>query len=180
MNLMVLLCRLTNNSISSGEYDKTRVQYGYDALNKQAQSALDLCENVPESIEVKLLGNLANDLRYSHLRGKGDNLDEWISQRKENVRRRLYLWNRLSLRVAKLESTPVLPYYANIATEPSKNSDEGWVAGMDPKAIKDPVMRANYEAALAENKRRANDAWNRRYWSRITQEHLRNLETYSV
>jgi len=124
----------------------------FDLARQLATTALDDPADKPIEVEVKLLLCLQSDPDYTkgELRG-----ERWEAARPVRARRWLARWRTLKEQTAKAEAAGG-PVTGNVMP-PRKT---GLPSGIDPSEIKDPVLRKEYEDAIARNTERG--AANRR------------------
>ncbi len=137
--LMLEICR----PLSSQDLKDER---RHEVARKYALSALAEPDAIPLTLELELTGHVITVPSSSEGTADGD----FAERRKQDVTIRLHAWKRL----------------VN-AIDPAWNPDEqlmggnvgpplgtGLPAGVDPSAIKDAKLRAQYEAAIQENRQK--------------------------
>lgn len=139
--LMLKICDLLN-SIDFNDYGRQS-----SLIQKYATLALEKSETIPLEIELPLLLHLQEDVDYSKGVVKGV---EWSKQRSRITKSWLSAWQRLEKEIDKNFDFNDLPE-RNIAPPLST----GLPSGIAPEDVEDPKLRAEYEAALAKNKQKA-------------------------
>ncbi len=138
--LMLEVC----GPLSSGRFREDR---RYEVARRYALSALDEPGEISLDTELELTGHVVT-LMIGPNAPKGQ---AWEDSRRKDVEIRLYAWRRL------LDS--VDPDWDPDEVVPSPNAiappaETGLPGGVDPQAVEDPVLRAEYERALEANKRK--------------------------
>lgn len=157
-NLALLLCR----TMCTWKFEEGRP---YEFVRQYAGRMLAECDGT-ESEEISIeaeLGLLAH-LHVGVPDVKGSLSDEeWQEARRTEAERWLRAWWRLEQAASGDSSSTSLPFL-------NVSPPEGvpLPAGVAPSAIEDPVLRAEYEAAIEENRRNA-DKFNQRYKARQLQ-----------
>lgn len=139
-DLLLNVCNL----LSSYSFNDYRRQISL--AQKYAALALAKSDEIPLEIELKLLLFLPPDMEYQ----QGEREEDWAKQRTTRTRLWLRGWQRLSKEIDPDFDVDDLPK-RNIAPPPGAASR----AGVAPEHIKDPILRAEYEAAIAENEQKA-------------------------
>lgn len=122
-----------------------------------AMRALEKADKFPLHVECQLLGYVQqrSDAKGNTLKGKA-----WAVLRKKQANLWLHAWQRIEKTIDKNWDPKDLPSI-NVMLPPGVSG----VAGMSPKHIKDPKLRAQYEAAIAANKKK-NEEYGRQYRAR--------------
>lgn len=142
--LMLKLCE----PITSGQFSG---KSGDDLARKYASSGLSM----PDAISVEIEARLAEQMVTNA--GKPPDAPvgpDWAANRRADVSARLHAWQRIDDEIGP----PLDPKDAPTDyVYPPKGSVPHYpvpVAGVSPQAIKDPKLRAEYEAAIAVNKKK--------------------------
>ena len=129
--------------LSSGDFKGNRPR---TLARKYALSALETPEAIPLTLELELIGHVMM-LMYTPDAPKGE---DFAQSRKKDVEVRLHAWKRLIDAIDpnwdpndKPLRNVSPPYGTTIS------------AGASPEHIKDPKLRADYEAAIEKNRRKA-------------------------
>lgn len=131
-------------SFRNGRFNDERQ---YLLAQQYARLALQKASDLPLQVELCLLGYLREDLD----RKAAANLGEpWPSYRAAKAALSLHGWQRLEEAIDPSWDRNDLP----LINTPLPNGVPG-VAGMDPAGIADPVVRAEYEAAVQRNRKKA-------------------------
>jgi len=131
------------SEISNHGLNDERVRYQREHFARVALSHSSMYLWEHESFQVGALGNQ----RYS------SNVNAWLRERREKTELWLHAWQRLekqtdpSFDINDRKSLPWMKVFPPFET--------GLPAGTPPSAIKDPRLRAQYEAAIADNKRKS-------------------------
>jgi len=140
---------LAINSMAS-----TRVDL-HTSMHDLAVSVIDWPGEKPPEITMKLLLLLQNDPEYSSGMLKGD---EWVKERQIRAERWLNVWKRIREQLAALPA-PSEPFYFQV----DPPAETHLPTGVAPSAIKDPVLRKQYELAIEKNTRIANAFQKKQY-----------------
>lgn len=132
------LCR----PLTSGRFKDRRCQ---DVARKYALSALEKRDKIPLELELELIGRVMTN-RGTYYR---PTRPDYAQHRPKDVEVRLHAWKRL-LDAIDPAWDPTEKLYINV---PLPSGAIGH-AGMLPKHITDPVLRAEYEAALETNQKK--------------------------
>lgn len=125
---------------------------------KYAILALQAADELPIEIELKLVVHLQADL-HSHNAVKGK---AWARQRTEQMKHWFRAYKRLHDTIdPKWDPKKADFTSGNVMLPPGVSG----VAGMSPKHIKDPKLRAQYEAAIETNRRKV-ERYNQQYEAR--------------
>jgi hypothetical protein len=137
--LVLELC----DPLGSGNFSDIRA---YDLSRKYALSALEKSKDIPVELELELTNRVV-----VMTIGRGAHNGQELEQiRRKIVEVRLNAWNRLLNSIdSAWDPNEQLSVYPDFP-----RGVQRWDSGMDPKGIEDPVIRAEYEAALAENQRK--------------------------
>jgi len=150
-NLMLEICK----PLSSGNFRSNR---RHELARRYALSALEKPEEIRIEMELELTGH-AVTLMYTPDSPKGE---DFAQRRKKDIEVRLHAWNRLTGAIDPSWDPNDVPFI-NVPLPPGV---EG-ISGMSPDAIEDPQRRAEYEAAIERNKRKAeryNEQYRLRNW----------------
>jgi hypothetical protein len=140
--------------------------------DKYALQALEKPYEIPLEVEIELLSFLQPDYEDSPL-GKMDESEK--EQRTNRVTLWLRAWQRLDNEIDSEFDFDDRPK-ASVAPPPGASAR----AGVAPEEIKDPMLRAEYEAAIRENARKA-EAYNWQYELRqLEQTFTGDAEQYIV
>lgn len=143
--LMLGACR-TLNSVDFG--DKRQYELAY----KNASEVLELPDRLPQDqaqrldVEVGLVLCLNRDLGDP----SWDIPQRWEDRRRSNAEKFLSLWQRMKGQIDPSFSPEDMPFLNVPAPHGS-----GIIAGTDPASVKDPSLRAQYEADIEANRRKA-------------------------
>jgi hypothetical protein len=116
-----------------------------DLARRYALSALEKSKDIPVELELELTGRVVT-MTIGRGTPKGQELEQI---RRKTVEVRLNAWNRLLNSIDPAWDPNDLPEL-NVA--PPRG---GGISGGDPHAIKNPVLRAEYEAAIEANRLKA-------------------------
>ncbi|UCH50379.1 MAG: hypothetical protein JSV54_04950 [Chloroflexota bacterium] len=126
--------------LSSGTFEDDR---RHDIARKYALSVLEKSEEISVEMELKLTGHVMTS-KYKRNAPKGEDLAQ---RRKKDVEIRLHAWKRL-LDAIDQNWDPNEEIWSPNAV----GALMGLPSGMAPEGIKDPKLRAEYEAALQKNR----------------------------
>jgi hypothetical protein len=138
--LALELCEL----LSSGNFKDT--QWTVDIARRYALSALEKSDDIPVELELELTGQLTI-LTIGRDAPKGEDMEQI---RRKNVEIHLNAWKRLLNLIDPAWDPNDVPH-ENIAPP----AGTGLPGGVDPQAIHDPALRAEYEAAIEANRQKA-------------------------
>jgi hypothetical protein len=162
---MLAVCRATMSS----DYRDDRQYY---IGRKYVALALRRADEIPVETEVELVLNLGGDAE--RLRGRTRET-EWGDARGRRMELWFHAWRRLEAEMDKgfdPEARPALKVHAPHGTN--------LPAGVAPEAIADPKLRAEYEEAVAANRRKV-QAYTRQYQLRQLNEMFsKQAERYVV
>lgn len=153
VSLMLEICK----PLSSGRFNEDRQ---FTLARKYALLALAEPNEIPLQTELKLTGHVMTDM----VTPRAPTGQECAQQRKQDVNVRLHAWKRL---IDAIDPTwdpndlPVSNVVPPLAT--------GLPSGVAPEAIKDPKLRAEYEAAIEKNRQKAeryNEQYSLRKWQK--------------
>jgi hypothetical protein len=125
--------------LSSGRFSDERQ---YDVARRYALSALVEPNEIPLEIELELIGHVMTDT-VTPRAPKGQ---EWANRRKKDVEVRFHAWKRL-IDAIDPNWDPNQELWSPNAVAVSM----GFPGTIEPKSIKDPNLRAEYEAAIEIN-----------------------------
>ena len=135
---ILAVCR----KLSSGRFDDQRQ---YALSRKLAILSLTDPNELPLETELDLLGHVMTDIT------PGAPTDqEWAQQRKVDIQIRLHAWKRLTDAI-----DPTWDQNDLLVINVTPPRDSGAPSGVAPDSIKDPRLRAEYEAAIEENRRKS-------------------------
>jgi len=129
--------------LSSGRFNDERQ---HSLSRKYATLALKDPNDIPLETELKLVGHVMTDMVMPQA-PKGQ---EWARKRREDVEVRFHAWKRLTEAIDPSWD----PNDEPLGTVPLPLGVSG-VTGMASKHIKDPKLRAEYEAAIEENRQKS-------------------------
>lgn len=141
--------------LSSGNFKDMRQ---VELARKYALSALEKSNEIPLELELELTGHVTT-LTIIPEAPKGQN---FALSRKKDMEVRLHAWQRLLNAIDPSWNAQDMPQL-NVAPPNGVNG----ISGMDPDAIEDPILRAEYEAAIEANSRKAkkyNEQYGLRDW----------------
>jgi len=128
--------------LSSGRFDEARQHI---VARKYAMLALAEANDIPLETELELTGHVVTYMR--RLRPQDA---QWVRIRREDVQVRLHAWKRLLDAIDPNwdpNDIPAINLVPPVAA--------GLPSGVAPEAIKDPKLRAEYEAAIEKNSKKA-------------------------
>ncbi len=149
--LMLELCR----TLSSVDFKDDR---RHDVARKYALSVLDRPEGVSLETELKLTGHVMTAMGIPTA-PKGD---EFARRREKDVEIRLHAWERLTDAIDPKWDPNDVPLLNVVPPAAS-----GLPSGIAPEDVKDPKLRAEYEAAIEKNRQKAqeyNEQYRLRSW----------------
>lgn len=162
--LMLELC----NQISSGQYGKTRA---HGLARKYALAALEDPESIPVETELNLVGHVdSNTTQQSEMTN-----EERGSRRRVEAKAKLHAWKRLHESIDPSwdpEDRPSL----NVPLPAGAN----FPRGVAPEAIKDPKLRAEYEAAIEKNQVKARRYSEQHRLRNLRMSHEKRIERYLI
>ena len=129
--------------LSSGRFNDKRQ---HSLARKYATLALKDPNEIPLETELKLVGHVMTDMVMPWA-PKGQ---DWARKRREDVEVRFHAWKRLIEAIDPNWDPNDVPL-VNI----SPPRAAGTRAGVAPETIKDPKLRAEYEAAIEKNRQKA-------------------------
>jgi len=129
--------------LSSGRFKGDRQ---YEVARKYALSVLEKSEEISIEMELELTGHVVT-LMYTPNSPKGE---DFAQRRKKDVEIRLHAWKRL-LGAIDPNWDPNEVIWSPNAVGVNMGLPAGGIA---PESIKDPKLRAEYEAALQENRQK--------------------------
>ena len=128
---------VATNSFHPGNGDRAR---------KLAVGVLDSGMEIPLSVEMSLVKRLFFDEQYFRQQKFGS--QEWEIDRLALLRRWLLVWRHLDVARAKIPKVIGEPL---ISVWPQTSPGQKTYPNMPPEEIKDPVIRKEYEEAIAKN-----------------------------
>ncbi len=137
--LMLEVCK----PLSSGNFKDDR---RHKLARKYALLALNKPEDIPVRLELELTGHVMTFM----IGPKSPKGADFAQRRKKDVEIRLHAWKRL-LDAIDPDWDPNETVYINVPLPPGAMG----AAGMSPEHIKDPALRAKYEAAIENNRQKA-------------------------
>lgn len=162
--LMVAAC----GPLSSGRFSSRRQ---YELAKRYAIFALENRNSISIPLELQLVGHVA-----TRMSGPGAPKGEAFAEcRRKDVEVRLHAWKRLTDALVPNwdpNDTPVINVVPPAAT--------GLPGGIAPEAIKDPVLRAQYERAIESNRQKA-EKYNQQHKLRLWLKTFpKNAEDYLI
>ena len=136
--LMLEVCK----PLSSGYFKDDR---RYDLARKYALSALETPDEIPLTLELELIGHTIT-LMIGPKVPKGR---MWEQLRRKDVQIRLHAWKRLIDAIDPNWDPNEILLSPNIV-----GAAMGLPSGVAPEGVKDPKLRAEYEAALERNQQK--------------------------
>lgn len=160
--MMVEIC----SSLASYDFKNDRQ---YILTHKYAKLALQKADQIPVENEIRLVQYLGGDAEYFTGQVKPE---DWPGDRRERMQYWFHAWRRLNTEIDR---------NFNFNEPPLVNVPAGpYPSGIAPEAIKDPQLRARYEAAIQTNKQRI-EAFNRQQLlKKLEEEFRKNLRTFAV
>ncbi|HVG32378.1 MAG TPA: hypothetical protein VM911_04835 [Pyrinomonadaceae bacterium] len=131
-------------SILANEFDDKN---GFGLSQKYAVAALAQADSLSLDIEYQLLGAIERDL--TPLGDTPEAQRQWAEERAMKAKFYLHAWRRLEKEINRNFDFDA-PKYLNV----SPPKETGLPAGVVPEAIKDPKLRAKYEADIKLNAKR--------------------------
>jgi hypothetical protein len=125
---------------SSGTFADDR---RYDVARRYALSVLEKSEEISIEMELKLTGHVVT-LMYTPNSPKGE---DFAQRRKKDVEIRLHAWKRLFDTI-----DPNWDPNEELRSPNAVATSMGFPGTIAPEAIKDPKLRAEYEAAMQKNR----------------------------
>ncbi|MFH1968805.1 MAG: hypothetical protein ABIJ53_00645 [Verrucomicrobiota bacterium] len=129
--------------LSSGSINDDR---RYGIARKYALSALDKPDMIPLPLELELIGHVMTPIGISN----ASNTNDFSQLRKEDVAIRLHAWRRLINAIDPKWDPDEFIMGPNMILSPGVQD-----GGTSPDAIKDPRLRAEYEAAIQRNRQKS-------------------------
>jgi hypothetical protein len=134
--LMLEICR----ALSSGNFRDNR---RHDLARKYALSVLEKPEEISIEMELELTGHVVTSM-YTPTSPKGE---DFAQRRKKDVEVRLHAWKRLIGAIDPNWDPNEVIWSPNAVA-----ASMGFPGTIEPESIKDPKLRAEYEAALEKNR----------------------------
>ncbi|HKQ53961.1 MAG TPA: hypothetical protein VJT74_16415 [Pyrinomonadaceae bacterium] len=164
--LMLEIC----GSLSSDAFKDDRQ---YVLAHKYTKLALEKADRMPIELEVELARYLQGGPEYVTGQAKAE---DWPQDRSERTRLWFHAWQRLGSKIDRSfdfskELPPVIP---------PKEAGRSLPVGVAPEAIKDPKLRAEYAAALAERKQKQEASYTQRKLQKTEKEFSEALRRYVV
>ncbi len=161
--LMLEVCK----PLSSGIFKDDR---RYELARKYALSALEEADEIPLPLELELTGHVTT-VRIGPDASRGE---DFVEVRTQDVAVRLHAWKRLIEAIDPNWDPDEVLWLGNV--EPPAAT--GLPAGVAPEAIKDATLRAEYEAAIRNNRQKAEEykeqyelhKWQKRFLKRAESE----------
>jgi Txe/YoeB family toxin of Txe-Axe toxin-antitoxin module len=151
--LMLKIC----GPLSSGAFKDDR---RYELARKYALSVLEKPEEISIEMELELTGHVVTSM-YTANAPKGE---DFAQRRKKDVEMRLHAWKRLIDAI-----DPNWDPNEEILSPNAVGAAMGFEGSVTPESINDPKLRAKYEAAIEENRLKA-ERYNEQYrlhdWSK--------------
>ncbi len=162
--MMIEIC----GSLASYDFKNDRQ---YILTHKYAKLALQRADQMPVENEVRLVQYLGGDIEY--LTGQV-NPEEWPQDRRERMQYWFHARRRLNSEIDRnfnVNKPPLLNVPPAAGPYPS---------GIAPEGIKDPQLRARYEAAVQANKQKI-ERFNRQHLlHKLDEELTKNLRRFIV
>lgn len=136
--LMLKVC----GPLSSGNFKDDR---RYELARKYALSILDKPEQISVEMELELTGHVVT-LMYTPNAPKGE---DFAQRRKKDVEVRFHAWKRLIDAIDPNWDPNDIPRSPNAVA-----ASMGFPGTRAPETIKDPTLRAEYEAAIEKNRQK--------------------------
>ncbi len=140
--LMLDVCK----PLSSGNFKDSR---RYQLARKYALSALEKTDDMPLSLELELIGHVTT-VRIGPGASRGE---DFSKRRRKDVAVRLHAWKRLIDAIDPNWDPDEVIWGGNVAPPAAT----GVPAGVEPEAIKDADLRAEYVAAIQRNRQKAEE-----------------------
>lgn len=140
--LMLAACK----PLSSGTFKDDR---RYELARTYALSALEETDDIPLSLELELIGHVTT-VRIVPGASRGE---DFAGHREKDVAVRLHAWKRLIEAIDPNWDPEEVLWGGNVAPPAAT----GLPAGVEPEAIKDADLRAEYEAAIQRNRQKAEE-----------------------
>lgn len=140
--LMLAVCK----PLSSGTFEDSR---RYELARKYALSALEEANGIPLTLELELIGHVTT-VRIGPGASRGE---DFARHRKKDIAVRLHAWKRLIDAIDPNWDPDEVLWSGNVAPPAAT----GLPAGVEPDAIKDAHLRAEYEAAIQRNRQKAEE-----------------------
>ena len=128
--------------LSSGTFADDR---RYDLARKYALSVLEKSQEISIEMELELTGHVVT-LMYTPSAPKGE---DFAQRRKKDVEIRLHAWRRLIDAI-----DPNWDPNERLLSPNAVAMELGLPSGIAPESVKDPKLRAEYEAALERNRQK--------------------------
>lgn len=138
--LLLEICK----PLSSGSINDDR---RYGIARKCALSALDKPDMIPLPLELELIGHVMTPIGISNT----SNTNDFSQLRIEDVTVRLHAWRRLINAIDSKWDPDEVIMGPNVIPPGGTIRD----SGASPDAIKDPKLRAEYEAAIQRNRQKS-------------------------
>lgn len=137
--LMLEVC----GPLSSGRFNEKRQ---FVIARKYALLGLKDANEIPLTLELELIRHVRSDM-VTPRAPKGQ---KWEQLRKKDVQKRLHAWKRVIDAIDPNWDPNDTPFI-NVPPPPGAGGE----AGGDPRYIRDPKLRAEYEAAIEKNRQKA-------------------------
>src|SRR3989442_10762783 len=161
--MMIEIC----SSLASYDFKNERQ---YILTHKYAMLALQKADQMPLENEIRLVQYLGGDAEYFTGQLKPE---DWPKDRRERMQYWFHAWRRLNSEIDR---------NFNVNEPPLLNVPPAgpYPSGIAPEAIKDPQLRARYEAAIQANKQKI-ERFNRQHLlHKLEEEFTKNLRTFLV
>jgi hypothetical protein len=149
-----------SNIIANG-FDDERI---YTLSQKYAAAALAKADKFSLQLEAKLLEFIAMDIASVQTTGAGDS--DWVRERSTKAKLWLHAWQRLERGIDK-----DFDFNDAASLNVCPPAETGLPCGIAPEVIKDPKLRAEYEASITANNEKAR-RFNQQYNLRLIGEYL--------
>ena len=144
LTLIWTICRI----LCSHDFGLSNMAQQKDLARKYATSALQQNEKIPLRTEIGLLLCM---LSQAQLTENKISVEMWITQRGEEAKLWFHAWQQLNAEIdPNFDFSKRYPQYIN-----PPPGYENYPFPVPPDVIKDPKTRADYEAAIKENRQKA-------------------------
>ncbi len=158
-----------SSSLASYDFKDDR-QYSF--APKYAASALKNADSIPLETEIRLVLYVQGDLTALH----DTSTEEWSRERSNRARYWFHAWQRLEAEIDRgfdFNQRPLLHVMPPAGANPH-------IPGISPAAIKDPKLRAEYEAAIAANNQKIENYNKQHQLKQLEQLFTTRAEAYIV
>lgn len=127
--------------LSSGRFDEDRQHI---VAREYAMQALAEADAIPLETELELTGHVV-----TYMGRRRPEAEQWVRIRREDVEVRLHAWKRLLDTI-----DPTWDPNERLVAKVEPPVELGLPPGVAPEAIKDPKLRAEYQAAIERNRQK--------------------------